>query len=224
MLGVIGSTLGEMVVIALSILPLVGLLVFLASEGGKGKGLAYMIGVVVGIGVLTGAMVAIGTAVGASDDTGEPSLWSAILRIVLGVALILYSVRLFRRRPRSDEEFTEPKWMSKVDSMNAVVVLGLGALLMALNPKNIAVAVAAGTQIAQAGLSTGYMVLTVVVFTVLATSTFIVPTLLYLTMPGRFGPKMSGMRLWLQRNNSVIMFVLLLIIGAKILGQGLADL
>lgn len=224
MLEVIGNTLSDMIVIALSTVPLIGLLILLAAEGGKGKGLAYTLGVVIGIGILTGVFVAIGTAAGASDEAGDPSLWSAILRLVLGAGLIFLGIRTFRGRPRSDEEFTEPKWMSKIDSMKGFVVFGLGALLMAANPKNIAIAVSAGTEIAQGGLSTGLVAVTVVVFTVLATSTFIIPTVLYLVIPDKFGPKMQSMRMWLQRHSAVIMFVLLVVIGMKILGEGLADL
>ena len=45
-----------------------------------------------------------------------------------------------------------PKWMQAVDTFSAGKALGLGAILSGLNPKNLALTVAAATAIAQTSI------------------------------------------------------------------------
>jgi hypothetical protein len=48
-----------------------------------------------------------------------------------------------------------PKWMAAIDEVTAGRALGFGVLLSAVNPKNLALTLAAAASLAQAGLSAG---------------------------------------------------------------------
>ena len=44
-----------------------------------------------------------------------------------------------------------PKWMQAIDTFTAGKALGIGAIFLGVNPKNLALTIAAATVIAQAG-------------------------------------------------------------------------
>jgi threonine/homoserine/homoserine lactone efflux protein len=61
--------------------------------------------------------------------------------------------------------------------------LGLGALLSGVNPKNLALTLAAAASIAQAGLSTGESTVAVLIFVVIGSITVAGPVVLFLVAP-----------------------------------------
>lgn len=79
---------------------------------------------------------------------------------------------------------------------------------------------AAGS-IAQAGLSGGDTAIAVGVFVVIASLTVAGPVAFYLVAAERAAGTLGTIKEFLSRNNAVIMMVLLLVLGAKLLGQGL---
>ena len=101
---------------------------------------------------------------------------------------------------------------------------GLGALLAAANPKNLALTLAAGATIAQSGLSTRDMWLVVSVFTVLASSSVIAPIAYYLLAPESAARLLNEAKAWLIDNSSTVMLILLLVFGVIFLGQGVSGL
>jgi hypothetical protein len=61
-----------------------------------------------------------------------------------------------------------------------------------------------------------------VVFAVIASLGVVAPVVIFFTMGDRAGPILDDVKAWLAHNNAAIMAVLFLVIGAKILGQGIA--
>ena len=58
-------------------------------------------------------------------------------------------------RSPDNEAADQPKWMSAIDTLTPVKAGGLGACCAAANPKNLALSLAAGASLAQAGVSGG---------------------------------------------------------------------
>ena len=102
--------------------------------------------------------------------------------------------------------------------------LGLGVLLAAVNPKNLALTLAAAASLAQAGLSAGGDVVGVAVFVAIGSLTVAGPVVAYLLMGERAERMLTGIKQFMSDNNAVIMMVVLLLLGAKLLGDGLAVL
>ncbi|MFF0292210.1 GAP family protein [Kitasatospora sp. NPDC004614] len=64
----------------------------------------------------------------------------------------------------------------------------------------------------------------VVVFTLIAASTVAVPVIGYLAARDRMAGPLERLRGWLEQNNVVVMSVVLLVIGAALLGRGIGGL
>ena len=93
-----------------------------------------------------------------------------------------------------------------------------------MNPKNLGLTLAAATTIGSAGLNTTEELITLGVYVLIASVTIIVPVATYLILGDRADEPLTEAREWLLANNNTVMFVLFLVLGFKVLGDGLAVL
>jgi hypothetical protein len=117
-----------------------------------------------------------------------------------------------------------PKWMAAIDSFTAGRALGISALLAGVNPKNLGLTLAAALTIAQAGLGGGQSAIALVVFVVIASVSVAAPVLYYLVAGESAAKTLDSWKAWLLANNATVMFVLFLVLGAKLVGTGLGGL
>jgi Sap, sulfolipid-1-addressing protein len=141
-----------------------------------------------------------------------------------GILLVLFAFRHWRKRPGAGETPDQPKWMSAIDTLTPVKTGGLAVALAALNPKNLALSLAAGASLAQAGVSGGEATVGLVVFVVIASLGVIVPVVAYLAGGERAAHWLDGWRAWLSTNNTAVMAVVFLIFGVVLFSQGLRGL
>ncbi|MDZ8200636.1 GAP family protein [Microbacterium sp. SSW1-59] len=141
----------------------------------------------------------------------------------LGVLLMLLAVRSWRQRPPPGEEAALPPWMKAIDSFTFARAVGLAFVLAGVNPKNLLLGAAAGVAIGSAGLEVGAAVTAVAVYTVIAAITVIVPVVGYLVAATRLTAALTALRTWLQRENAVIMAILLLVLGVTLIGKGVGS-
>jgi Sap, sulfolipid-1-addressing protein len=97
-------------------------------------------------------------------------------------------------------------------------------VLAGANPKNLLLAVGAAAAIAQTGIPGGEQAIAYAVFAVIGTVGVGAPVVIYFALGDRAGPILDGLKAWMAHNNAVIMAVLCLVIGAKLLGDGIAGL
>jgi Sap, sulfolipid-1-addressing protein len=83
---------------------------------------------------------------------------------------------------------------------------------------------AAGLSIAQAGLTTGEEVGTIVIYVLLASATILGPLAVYLAMGQRATEILGAWRTWLADDNATVMSVLLLVFAVLVIGQGISGL
>jgi threonine/homoserine/homoserine lactone efflux protein len=218
---VIGDLLPLAVGIAISPIPIIAVILMLLSRKATATSTGFLLGWVAGIVVVTLVVLAL---VGQAGNTsgGQPSTLSSVLKLVLGVLLILLAVRQWRGRPKEGETGTMPKWMGAIESFSFGRALVLGIGLSGINPKNLLLCVAAGTTIGAAHLPAGQVVVAMVVFTLLAASTVLVPVVGYLAARDRMAAPLDRLRAWLTQNNAAVMAVLLLVIGTALVGKGIA--
>jgi threonine/homoserine/homoserine lactone efflux protein len=91
----IGQVLSFGVGVALSPLPIVAVVLMLATPKGRINGLAFLAGWVAGI-VVVGTIVLLVSSGASASKHGAPATWVSIVKIVLGVLLLLLAVRLWR--------------------------------------------------------------------------------------------------------------------------------
>ena len=221
-----GTAIGQSLPIAVGVLvspmPIVALVLMLVSGRARSNGLAFVVGWVVGV-FLVGLVVALAAGAAKGDDASSPA-WLGWLKIVLGVLLLLVGVRQWQGRPRDGAQSTTPGWMASLDSFTPVKAAGLAFALGAINPKNLLLVASGGAAIAAATTSTGDRVVAMVVFTVVASLGVIVPFVIYLVMGDRAADLLDHVKTWMIQNNAVIMAVLMLVLGVKILGDGISTL
>jgi hypothetical protein len=219
----IGQSLPVAVGVLISPLPIVAVVLMLVSGRAKANAFSFLVGWFLAVGAVT---LLVATLAGAAtpDDDGPP-LWAAILKIVLGVLLLLLAVKQWRGRPRAGVEPPAPKWMAAIDAFTPVKAAGLAVLLGAVNPKNLLLVVSGGAAIASAAPDdTNAQVVASVVFALVASLGVAAPVFIYLFMGSRAAAMLDELKAWMIHNNAVIMAVLLLVLGAKMLGDGVASL
>jgi threonine/homoserine/homoserine lactone efflux protein len=222
--GVVGDLLPLALGVAISPVPIIATILMLLAPQAKGTSIGFLLGWVVGIVVAVTVFEVIAATAGLDDGTSSSSSTTAWIKIVLGVLLLLFGVRQWRKRPKAGEVAALPKWMAAIDSFTFVKALGLGFLLSAVNPKNLLMCIAAGSAIGSAGLGTSQVVAAIAIFTLIAASTVAVPVVGFLVAHERLRQPLDELRTWLQANNVAVMSVLLLVIGVVLLGQGIGGL
>jgi threonine/homoserine/homoserine lactone efflux protein len=219
----IGQMLPAAVGVAVSPMPIVAVVLMLVSRRGRANGPAFVVGWVLGLAILGAVVLAVSSGADASDG-GEPATWVGVLKLVLGLLLLLVGVRQWRGRPRGDQGPATPGWMAALDTFTPVKASGAGVLLSALNPKNALLAVGAAAAIAGTGIATGSQAVAYGLFVLIASAGVGTPVALSVVLGDRARATLDGLKDWLTANNAVIMAVLLLVLGVKLIGDGIGAL
>jgi threonine/homoserine/homoserine lactone efflux protein len=219
----IGQVISFGVGVALSPVPIIAVVLMLATPQGRVNGPSFLIGWIVGIAVLGTIVLLISSGASASRD-GAPATWVSILKIVLGVLLVLLAVKQWRGRPRGQDEPELPAWMKTIDTFTPVKSAGIAALLSAINPKNSLLVVGAAAAVAQTGSSPIDQAAALAVFILIATLGVGAPVAIYFLMGDRAAKILSELHNWMARENTTIMAVICLIIGAKLIGDAITAL
>jgi len=215
---VIGDILGSAVGVAISPVPIIAVILMLFSSQAVSNSLAFLAGWVIGL----SAVGAIVLALGLEGSDGEPSTASGWIKIVIGVAFLALGWKQWSGRPAPGEDPEMPSWMNAIDDFTAPKAFGIGVLLSAVNPKNLGLTIAAVVQISGAGLSTGEEIGALAVFVLIASVTIAIPVLANLILGDRATDGLNSMKTWLVANNNVVMTVLFVVLGAKVLGDGIS--
>jgi threonine/homoserine/homoserine lactone efflux protein len=219
----IGQILPLAVAVAVSPVPIIGVVLMLATPRARANGPAFLGGWVLGLAVLGTIVLLVSSGAGASSS-GQPAHWVSVLKLVLGALLLVVAARQWRGRPRGDEPGELPKWMAAIDGFAAAKAFGMGALLATVNPKNGLMTVAAGAAIAQTGIAAGEQAVALAVFIVLGTLGVAAPVAVYFLLGERAAKILDELKTWMSSNNAAIMAVLFLVIGAKLIGDGITGL
>lgn len=216
----VGQSLPIAVGVMVSPLPIVAVVLMLVSGSARANAITFVATwfLTVGIVVSTVALLAGST----DDEAGDPASWTGWLKLILGILLLLLAERQWLGPPRTGAEPATPRWMTAVDAFTPVRAAGLAALLGGVNPKSLLLAVAAGAAIAGVtGGDAGASVSAAVVFAAVASLGVAAPVSVYLSTGDRAAVILDELRTWLVQHNAVIMAVLLLVIGAKLIGDGI---
>ena len=217
----IGQVLSFAVGVAISPLPIVAVVLILATPRARRNGPAFLLGWIVGLS-LVGTVVLLVSSGASASDSGQSATWVDWLKIVLGALALLVAVKQWRDRPRGDAGPATPKWMRTVARFTPGRSLAIAVALSGLNPKNLLLTVGAAAAIAQTGIGTGEQAVALAVFVIVGTLGVGVPVAIFFALGERSAKALGELRDWMIHNNTAIMTVLLLVIGAKLLGDGIS--
>ena len=207
---------------ALSPVPIIAVILMLGTPRARSNGPAFALGWVLGLVVVS--VIVVLAASGADDADSGPSTAVDVIKLVFGVLFLLLALKQWRSRPRPGGEVAMPKWMAAIDSFTPGKSFVLGAALSGVNPKNLALTLAAAASIAQAGLDAGGTVVAIACFVVIGSLTVGGPVVCYLVASRRAAGPLESIKDFMAAHNAVIMMVVLLILGAKLIGNGIAGL
>ena len=209
--------------VAISPAAIIAVILILFSGRARVNGPLFLLGWVVALGVLVAVVYAISdqSNAGTSDTSSDSVSW---LKIGLGVSFLLLARRDWRKRPKPGVEPEMPKWMARVDALTPAQSLGLGVLLGAVNPKNLALSIGAAAGLAQLGLSTPDAVVSLIVFVAIGSLSIAGPVIYHHLGGERAAAKLEELKDWLGRHNDAVMAVLFLVFGVALIAKGLAPL
>lgn len=222
LLDAIGAVLTPAVGVAASPFPVVAVILVLSSARPRANGVAFAAGWLVGLSALTALLMAVTD--GAGDPDGGSATVLAWLRVVVGAGLLVLAARKWQGRPRPGDEPVTPGWMAGLDAVEPPKSAGIGAALGGANPKNVAFTLAAAASIGALGLDGTEATVAGVVYVALASVSVLAAVGVRVVAGARADAPLAEVRGWLVANNAVVLMVVFLVLGAKVLGDGLAAL
>ena len=218
------SVLPAAVGVALSPIPIVAVILMLGTprRASNGPDVRHRLGRSGLVAVSVVVLVVSGGADDPNSTAPTPPTGSGRPR---GSLFFTMALRQWRKRPKHGEQPELPKWMQSVDKFTPVRALALGVGLSAINPKNLALTLAAvgrdraGRALRRRRRDRGRDL-----------------------RGDRLGDRrrrrcsstcsgasraekpLASMREFMAQHNAVIMMVILLVLGAKLIGEGWAGL
>ncbi len=198
--------------ITLEPFPLTAFILLLSAEKGIFKGLAFVLGWLACLVIVLAAVLLTTQGKPPAPNT-SPSTAALAVKLALGVALVLYAVRKWRRRGTPSKP---PTWMARLDTVSPWAAAGLAAFLQ---PWTLVAAGAA--TITQAKLSGPADYLTLVLFVLLATGSFLCLELYATFKPAAASVRLQQLRTWLDTHRDQVIILLSLLIGLWLVGNSL---
>lgn len=206
----------DLVIIGLAItlepITLVAFILLLAAKGGIWKGLAFILG---WMACLVAVIAAVVLATGGDPPRQHtaPSTAVLVIKALLGILLIWIGLRRRRMRGRPRKP---PTWMGWLDRMSPWAAVGFGAFMQ---PWSL-VAIGAAT-VVQAKLSTAGDWLALVMFCLLATSSFLVMELYAAIVPEAAQARLGRIRTWIDTHTDQAIIIGSLALGGLLLADSI---
>lgn len=198
--------------ITLEPFPLTAFILVLTSERGTWKGLAFILGWLACL-IAVIAAVIVSTDNNPPEPNTVPSDAALAVKLAAGVALILIALR---QRRRMGQPKKPPAWMARLDQLSLWGAAGLAAFLQ---PWTLVAAGAA--TIVEAKLDTVGSYLVLILYCLLATSSFLYLELAAVFAPAKSGPQLERMRKWLDSHQDQVLIAVFLLLGLWLAGKSI---
>lgn len=222
----VGGALPSALGVALSPIPIIAVILMLGTPLARTNGPIFAVGWVAGLLAVSALVLLVAGVAGDADSAGSGTSDSINwVQVGLGVLLFALARKQWKQRPSPGETAEMPKWMANIDTLPPGKDLAAGAALSGANPKNLILTLAAVASITQVpGIASGEEIAAVVVFVAIGSCTVVGAVLLFLVGGSRAEHTLAEVKEFMTAHNAVIMMTIFLILGAKILGEGLGAL
>lgn len=197
----------------------VTVIVLLTMPSGRLRGIAFVLGWLIAIGVIAAVVVGFAHGQDFSSQKTTPSRAASWAEIAVGLVAALAAVRALRRGRQGAASGETPKWLNRLDQTNWLLAVVVGAVMLTYS-----LTIAAAAEILKANVSAGDDALAFLVFAVASIITILAPILVAVMEPERAEQRLAAWRTWLLGNSRVIGLVALLVIGAVLIVRGAHDL
>lgn len=210
------SLLPLALIIAVSPLTVIPAVLTLSGLRPRATGLTFAVGWLAGLTGLTALFVSVSGLAGGLHRA--PPTWASWLRIVVGVALIGYGIQHWVTRNRRTEM---PRWLRSFTTMSPPRAGVIGAALTVARPEVLLMCAAAGLAIGSAGLDRTDATIAAGFFVAAAASTVVVPVLGYVGAGNRLDAALTRLKEWMEAQHATMLAVVLVLIGAMVLYNGI---
>jgi Sap, sulfolipid-1-addressing protein len=219
--GGMGHVLAQLIPVALaaalSTVPIMATLFILLSERRRATALPFLFGWVIG----TAAAVILAT-VAAQSLPGRPRQFASLidnLEIVIGSACVVFGLVTLVRHTRSSTS-QRPSRIEGIGSLGPLPAFGIG-LALNLRPKALLLVAAAGLAISGAPPFVDNTLFLIAVYTAIATSSVVVPTLATVFFPDRMEPRLVVARDWVSAHGAAVTGIVMILVGVVVLVAGI---
>jgi hypothetical protein len=202
---------------ALSTVPITVTIFVLLSERRSAIALPFSTGWVIG----TAAGLTLATLAAHALPSRPRHLGSLIatFEILIGSALVVLGLVALARRSRASSG-GRPGWIEGVGSFGPLPAFGIG-LALNCRPKALLLFAAASLPISGAGVSNQETLILIAVYTAVATSTVVAPTLATVLFPTRMEPRLLKARDWTNAHGPTVTGVAMILIGLFVIAVGI---
>lgn len=210
------------VVIAVSPIPVLAVILMLLTERSTLNASALLAGWALALTVIAAGVAALG--IGSSEAGEDPGTAMIVAQFVLAALLLAGGLRRWRMHRRGGGEERHARWIERLRSVGPAGALVLGIGLIALNPKDGLLTVAAGARLADADLGTGTAVGALMIFVAVSSTTIAAPILAELALGDRAESILERSRAWLERNGNAALAVVLIALGLLVAADAARNL
>ena len=196
-------------------IPLTAFLVVLPSKRGVAKGAAFVSGWLVSLAAVVTATVLL-TGNHPPRPHTSPATTALAVRIAIGVVLVAAAIRQWRRMRRPKKPKQPPKWQEHVDHMSAWFAAGLAPVVQPW----VLIAAGAAT-VVEARLSSWASDLTLALFCVLASASYLGLEIYAGFWTGQSQPFLARFRAWIDTHTDQIIIAGSLILGFWLIGKSI---
>ncbi len=203
-------------------------IILLGSKGGIQKATAYVSGNCLGyflIGLAWFALSGFGQGMSATEAASGPSgaTWA---QLGMGALLLGMGVRTWLKGPPTEEAAAEAKAKSplaKIDTMRTRSLFGFGAMIAAVNVKNLAIFLSALSIVAETTLGLGAQIIGLAAIIAMLCSSVITPVILALVFAKRAVPWLAAGRRRIEENMRELSIFVMLLFGSVFAGLALTS-
>jgi len=205
-------------VVALSPLSIIPAVLVLHTPRPRPTGLAFLAGWLIGLAALTVIFVELSTLVA---NPNKPPGWASWVRVVVGVALIVFGIYRWLMRKRAAHT---PGWMQSLGKLTPWRAGVAAVALTVANPKVLFMCIAAGLAIGTAGVGSAHVWIGVLWYVAVAGSTVAIPILAYTVSGDRLDEPLQRLKVWMEQQHATLVAVILIVIGLLVLYKGIHGL
>jgi hypothetical protein len=202
-------------VTALEPLPLTAFILILLSKGGVRKGAAFIFGWLLSLAIVIAITIAV-TGNKPPQPSTAPSLAALAVKIAIGVGLLAIAERQRRRMGRPKKPKKTPRWQAGLDNMSPWFVIGLAPLLQPWGLVAAAVATIVDAKLASLG---DYIA--VIVFGLIATSSFLIMETYAVFRPDAAQAALGRLRSWIDTHTDQVIVVASVLLGFWLIGKSI---
>lgn len=202
---------------ALSTVPITATIFILLSKRRGATALPFLTGCV--LGTATGVTLA---TLATQALPGRPRRLESLidsLEILVGSVLVVLGLVTLVRHARTSTS-QRPTWIESIGSFGALPAFGIG-LALNVRPKALLLFAAASLAIGGAHLSVEDNLILIAVYTAIATSTVVAPTLATVLFPTRMEPRLVVAKDWISAHGAAVTGVIMILIGLVVIGAGI---